>query len=179
MVARVAGAFGVRGEVRLHTFTETPMAVATYKALLDEAGKPVFTLEAARPVKDGLVAKTLPVLSREAVEGLKGKRLFVTRDALPPPDEDEFYLADLIGLVVRDADAEATSPALGKIKAVHDFGAGDILEIAPDGGGQGLMLAFTRANVPEVDMTAGAVYVRLPAEIEADPQEDAYPEAGA
>ncbi len=160
-VARVAGAFGVRGEIRITTFTEDPMALAVYKTLLDEAGQPALTLSGARPVKGGVIARAKEVATREEAEALRGLRLFITRDSLPPPEADEFYLADLIGLSVETAEGEA----LGKVKSVHDFGAGDLLEIQPPAGAT-WWLPFTRENVPEVKIAEGRLVAVRPEETE-------------
>jgi len=159
LVGRVAGAFGVRGEVRLSAYTADPMALMGYGQLLAGNGAPVLTLTAARPVKDGVVARVKEVETREAAEALRGTRLFILRSALPEPDEDEYYLADLIGL-------KAVSPEgdhLGVVKAVHDFKAGDILEIDPGMGRPSWMQPFTREAVPDVRLADGVVVlVKLP-----------------
>jgi len=160
-VARVAGAFGVRGEIRITTFTEDPMAVSAYGALLNDSGQPALTLSGARPVKGGVIARAKEVATREAAEALRGLRLFITRESLPAPEEDEFYLADLIGLAVETIGGEA----LGKVKSVHDFGAGDLLEIQPPAGAS-WWLPFTRENVPEVKIAEGRLIAVRPAETE-------------
>ena len=160
-VARVAGAFGVRGEIRITTFTEDPMALPGYGTLLRDDGQPALTLSGARPVKGGLVARAKEVATREEAEALRGLRLFITRDSLPPPEEDEFYLADLLGLSVETAQGEV----LGKVKAVQDFGAGDLLEIQPPAGAS-WWLPFTRATVPEVKIAEGRLIAVRPAETE-------------
>lgn len=160
-VARVAGAFGVRGEIRITTFTEDPMALPGYGTLLREDGQPALTLSAARPAKGGLVARAREVATREAAEALRGLRLFITRDSLPPPDEDEFYLADLVGLAVETPQGET----LGQVKSVQDFGAGDLLEIQPPAGAS-WWLPFTRENVPEVKIAEGRLIAVPPEETE-------------
>ncbi|WP_333586528.1 ribosome maturation factor RimM [Phenylobacterium sp.] len=160
-VARVAGAFGVRGEIRITTFTEDPMALPAYGTLLRDSGEPALNLSAARPVKGGIIARAREVATREEAEALRGLRLFITRDSLPPPDEDEFYLADLIGLSVATAEGEA----LGKVKSVQDFGAGDLLEIQPPAGAS-WWLPFTRETVPEVKIPEGRLVAVRPAETE-------------
>lgn len=160
-VARVAGAFGVRGEIRITTFTEDPMALAVYRSLLNETGQPALTLSGARPVKGGVIARAREVATREEAEALRGLRLFITRDSLPPPEEDEFYLADLIGLAVETAEGDS----LGEVKSIHDFGAGDLLEIQPQAG-PSWWLPFTRDNVPEVRIEEGKLIAVRPAETE-------------
>lgn len=160
LVARVAGAFGVRGDLRLTTYTEDPMAVADYR-LRRKDGSPALTLSAPRPTKGGILCRAKEVATREEAEALRGLQLFVHRDELPPPDEDEFYLADLIGLSVETPHGEA----LGRIKSVQDFGAGDLLEIQPRGGAT-WWLPFTREAVPEVRLAEGKVIAIRPEEVE-------------
>ena len=162
LVGRVAGAFGVRGEVRLSTYTEDPLALLRYRDLKREDGSPVLTLTQARAAKDGVVARAVQVSTKEEADALKGVRLYVPREVLPPPEEDEFYLTDLIGLRAEDPAGEL----LGRVKAVQDFGAGDILEIDPGGGRPTFFLPFTRENVPEVDVAAGRVLAVRPEETE-------------
>jgi 16S rRNA processing protein RimM len=159
LVGRVAGAFGVRGEVRIATFTEEPLTLTKFKVLTRQDGSPALTLTTARVAKDGVVARCAGVETKEAADALRGLRLYVPREALPEPDEDEFYLADLIGLTVRHV---ATDVLLGKIKSVQNFGADDLLEITPALGGQTWYLPFTRAAVPEVKITDGVVLADPP-----------------
>ena len=171
LVGRVAGAFGVRGEVRISTYTEDPLALARYKALKREDGSPALTVTAARAAKGGVVARCPEVTSKEQADALRGLRLYVARDALPPTDdEDEFYLTDLIGLAAATPDGQA----LGTVKAVHNFGAGDILELDPGGGRATLYMPFTREVVPEVRIAEGRIVAVPPAD---DP--DARPEEEA
>jgi 16S rRNA processing protein RimM len=149
LVARVAGAFGVRGEVRLTTYTADPMGVADYRQLRREDGAPALTVLAARLAKGGVIARAKELDSKEAADALRGLRLYVARSALPPPeDEDEVYVADLIGLDVVTPDGER----LGRVKAVDNFGADDLLEIDPGEGVPTWYLPFTKAAVPEVDL---------------------------
>jgi 16S rRNA processing protein RimM len=163
MVARVSGAFGVRGEVRIATFTETPLALLDYKQLLREDGSPGLTLVTARAAKTGVVARVREITTPEQADALRGLTLFVSRGALPhPADEDEFYLADLIGLEARDPEGAV----IGRIKAVHNFGAGDLLEIQPAVPGPTWWMAFTRETVPEVRIADGLMVVVRPEEIE-------------
>ncbi len=155
----MAGAFGVKGEVRITAFTAEPKALLTYKTLLREDGSPGLTLTSGRAEKGSVVARAPEVATREAAEALRGLILFVPREAFPEPEEDEFYLTDLIGL-------EAVSPSgesLGQVNGVRDFGAGDILEIQPKAGAS-WQVAFTRANVPTVDVNSGKVVIDRPAE---------------
>ncbi|WP_374532640.1 ribosome maturation factor RimM [Phenylobacterium sp.] len=165
-VAQVGAAHGVRGEVKVTTFTADPMALADYKTLLRQDGSPALTIASARPAKGGIVARLKGVADRNAAEALRGLKLYIPRDSLPEPEEDEFYLADLVGLFVETAEGEA----LGTVKAVQDFGAGDLLEIQPRAGAT-WWLPFTRQAVPEVRLAQGKLIAAPPATIEADPDE--------
>jgi 16S rRNA processing protein RimM len=169
LVGRVAGGFGVRGEVRLTAYTEDPLSLLKYKTLLREDGSPVLTLASGRAVKGGLIVRCPEVATKEAADAMRGTRLYVPREALPTPEEDEFYLADLIGLLAVTAEGEA----FGRVKAVHDFGAGDILEVDPGGGRPTRLVPFTRDAVPEVDIPGGRLTVVPPAETEGEPEGEA------
>lgn len=161
LVGRVAGAFGVKGEVRVSAYTADPKALLGFKALLREDGSPGVTLLSGRPHKDGIVGRIREIATKEEADALRGLRLFVPREALPEPEEDEFYLADLIGLLVVTPEGKA----LGTVKAVQDFGAGDILEIDPGKGAATWYLPFTRDCVPTVDIAGGKVVGVRPAEV--------------
>jgi len=161
-VAQIGAPHGVRGEVRLWTFTADPMAVTRYGALETEDGKRIFEIDAVRHAKDHLVAKLRGVADRDAAERLTKVKLFVPRDRLPEIESDEFYHTDLIGLRVDDEDGNE----IGAVIAVHNFGAGDILEIQPPGGGA-MLLPFTETVVPEVDIKGGRLVAVLPDETEA------------
>lgn len=163
-VAQVGAAHGVRGEVKITTFTEDPMALAEYRDLKRQDGSPAITILSARPVKGGIVARLKGVEDRNAAEALRGLKLYISRDALPEPEEDEFYLADLIGLSVETAEGEV----LGKVKTIQDFGAGDLLEIQPRGGAS-WWLPFTKEAVPEVRIAEGKVIAAPPAVTEGEP----------
>jgi 16S rRNA processing protein RimM len=155
LVARVAGAFGVKGEVRLASYTADPMALFGYRELMREDGSPGLTLTSARPHKHGLVVRAREIATREEAEALRGLRLYISRAALPEPeDEDEFYLVDLIGLDVVTPQGEP----LGVVRAVQDFGAGDLLEVQPPQGAS-WWLPFTREAVPEVSLAARRIVV--------------------
>ena len=156
-VAAIAGAFGVRGEVRLKSFTAEPDAVAGYSPLSDERGRS-YDVTLVAPVKGGFAARLSGVRSREDAEALRGTRLFVPRDRLPALPDDEFYHADLIGLEVVDTGGAS----LGRVRAVLDHGAGDLLEIAPDGQSRTVLLPFTRATTPTVDLAAGRIVADPP-----------------
>ena len=156
LLARIGAPHGVRGEVRLFLFAADPESLFDYGPLTDEAGTRRFEIVALRPAKEHFVARLKGVETREAAEALTNAGLYVARELLPPPqDEDDFYHADLIGLAAVTAEGET----FGKVLAVHDFGAGDILEIARAEGGGTLMLPFTKATVPVVDIAGGRVVV--------------------
>ena len=166
-MARFGAPHGVRGELRLKSFTGDPAAVADYENLQDETGKRSFRIEAARPVKDDmLVVRIAGVRDRDAAAALTNLDLYVDRAALPPANEDEFYHSDLIGLRAELADGAL----YGTILRVLNFGAGDILEIAP-ASGDTILLPFTKAAAPSVDIAGGRVIVSPPVEVETDPQE--------
>jgi 16S rRNA processing protein RimM len=150
LVGAALGAFGVRGEVRVRSFTADPDAVCRYGPLRDEAGRVALTPKRWRPIKDGLAVTAPEVSSREAAEALRGTGLYVPRAALPAPDEDEFYHVDLIGCAVETLEGAP----LGVVRAVQDFGAGDLLLIAPADGAATWFLPFTKAAVPRVDLAA-------------------------
>lgn len=163
LVGRVAGAFGVRGEVRITSYTADPSALLDYRDLKREDGAPALTLLSGRPAKGGLVVRASEVETREQAEALRGLRLFVPRSALPEPDEDEYYITDLIGLSVVTPEGEP----LGRVKTVQDFGAGDLLEVQPPAGAS-WYLPFTKEAVPEVRLAEGVIVGVRPAEIEAE-----------
>ena len=162
-VARIGAAHGVRGAVKLWTFTEDPLAVRTYGPLLTKDGARQFEVTSAREAKGHLVATLKGVATREEAERLNGIELYVAREKLPDTDEDEYYHADLIGLAAVNAAGEP----LGRVIAIHNFGAGDIIEIAPPSGST-MLLPFTNAVVPTVDVAGGRVVIEMPKEIEGD-----------
>lgn len=162
-MAAVIGAHGLKGEVKVKTFTETPEVLARYKRLHAKDGR-VFTIAQLRPGKvDEAVATFAEVVDRNTAESLKGLELFVARDALPTPDENEFYHADLIGLTAMDE----ADRVIGTVRAIHNYGAGDVIEIAR-GDGDTVMLPFARDFVPEIDLKAGRVVIAEPAEVETE-----------
>ena len=160
LVGQVGGAFGVRGEVKITAFTGDAMALLAYSPLLRADGSVGLTLTGARPDKKGIVARAKEIATKEQADALRGLKLHVPRERLPEPDEDEFYLTDLVNLEVRDASGEV----LGKVKSVQNFGAGDILEIAPAGGGQTWYLPFSKAAVPELHIVDGWLLAEIPAD---------------
>lgn len=162
-VGRVAGAFGVRGEVRISAYTEDPLALARFRELKRQDGSHGLTLIEARPAKGGVVGRAKEIATKEEADALRGLRLYVPREALPEPDEDEFYLTDLIGMAVQNVQSKES---LGRVKTVQNFGAGDVLEIEPEGGGVTWYLPFTREAVPEVRLAEGVLLADPPAETE-------------
>jgi 16S rRNA processing protein RimM len=162
-VARIGAAHGVRGAVKLWTFTEDPLAVRHYGPLMTKDGARQFEVTHVREAKDHLVATIKGVATREDAERLNGIELYIAREKLPDTDDDEYYHADLIGL----AAVNATNEPLGRVVAIHNFGAGDVIEIAP-AHGPTMLLPFTNAVVPTVDLAGGRVVIELPDEIDGD-----------
>src|SRR6201747_2187784 len=162
-VARIGAPHGVRGAVKLWTFTEDPLAVKDYGPLLTKDGARSFEIATAREGNGHLVATLKGIATREEAERLNGIELYIAREKLPATDDDEYYHADLIGLAAFNAAGEP----LGRVTAIHNFGAGDIIEIAPPHGAT-MLLPFTNAVVPTVDLAGGRVVIELPAEIEGD-----------
>ena len=162
-IARIGAAHGVRGAVKLWTFTEDPLAVKAYGPLLTKDGARSFEVATAREAKGHLVATLKGIATREEAERLNGIELFIPREKLPATDQDEYYHADLIGL----AAVTGANEPLGRVIAIHNFGAGDIIEIAPPNGAT-MLLPFTNAVVPNVDIAGGRVVIELPDEVEGD-----------
>ena len=156
-VAQIGAPHGVRGAFHLRAFTEDPANVTAYGTLCDEHGAPLFDLRLVGTSKGGLIATAPGITDRNAAEALRGVSLYVPRERLPAPDEDEFYHEDLVGLDAHDA----AGRLLGRVTAVMNFGAGDILEIDL-GEGRSELVPFTRASVPKVDLAARRVEVVLP-----------------
>jgi 16S rRNA processing protein RimM len=157
-VAQIGPAHGTRGEVRLKSFTADPMAVMDYGALETEDGTATFEIESLRPAKSYWVAQLRGVRDRNAAERLANTKLFVPRDRLPAAETDEFYHADLIGLAAVTTDGRQ----LGTVVAIHDFGAGNILELRQDGKRDTVMLPFTSATVPVVDIAGRRIVIDPP-----------------
>jgi len=154
----IVGAHGVRGLVKIKPFTADPEAVADYGPVENEAGTRSFTIKVHGVHKGVVIAGAEGIEDRNAAEALKGVRLYVSRDALPEPEEEEWYHADLIGLDAVLKNGEV----FGTIRQVHDYGAGDSLEIDRADGGGTVMMPFTKAAVPVVDVKGGKVVVELP-----------------
>jgi 16S rRNA processing protein RimM len=161
---------GVRGEIRLKSYTGDPLTIADYAPLTDKTGERRFVIKSARLFKDDLlVVKIDGVADRDQAAALTRMELFVTRDVLPDADEDEFYHADLVGLQAVDEEGRE----IGSVTALHNFGAGDILDIKPKEGGASLLIPFTKAIVPQVELKAGTLTVILPDEIEGEEEDKA------
>ncbi|KEO54013.1 ribosome maturation factor RimM [Thioclava pacifica] len=159
-VGAIAGAFGVQGEVRLKSFCAEPEDIVDYAPLYTEDGSRSFDVTLSRPLKNGLGVHLSGVETKEQADALRGVTLWTERENLPSLPDDEFYHADLIGLEVVDTGGAK----LGTVRAVHNHGAGDFLEIFAPGRKQALLLPFTKAAVPTVDLAAGRIV--------ADPPED-------
>lgn len=163
LVARIGGAHGIKGEVRVKSLTEAPIAFAEYGPLLGSDGNR-YEIIGARLARNMVITRFHGIDSREAAEALNGTELFVDRSALPENDaEDEYYVQDLIGMKARDKNGEA----FGTVEAVHDFGAGDIVEIRLSSGKTELF-AFTRENFPEIDLDAHRLVIVPPETVAGD-----------
>ena len=154
VVAQIVGAFGVKGEARVRSFTADPEACFSFGPLLDETGGVVLTPERHRPLNEGYGVTAREKRQREEWDGLRGTLLYAPRAAMPEPEADEVYVADLIGLAVVHVDGRT----LGVVADAPNFGAGDLIEVKPPSG-PSFFLPFTHAVVPEVDLKAGLVRV--------------------
>lgn len=162
-IARIGAAHGVRGEVKLWPFTQDPLAVADYGPLETEDGARRFEIETLRAAKDHLVVRLKGVADRDAAATLTNVDLFVARDKLPPiGEEDSWYYADLVGM----AAVTPEGVPLGNVTAVHNFGAGDLIEIATAAGGEPLLLPFTELVAPKIDTALRQITIVLPNVIE-------------
>jgi 16S rRNA processing protein RimM len=156
---------GVRGEIRVKSLTGDPRAIGAYGPLTNKGRTRSFAFESLRPLKDDMLAARIAgVSTREAAEALKNVEIFARRDQLPPPDEDEFYYDDLVGLEAIDVEGAP----LGRVISLMNHGAGDVLEIAPADGGETLLLPFTKSVAPRIDFAAGRVVIEPPSEVEDD-----------
>jgi len=161
-LGQIGAAHGLRGEVRLRSFTAEPEAIAGYGPLETEDGR-IFEIESLRPAKDHFVATFVGIRGRNAAETLVNIKLYVPRERLPEPDaDDEFYHADLVGLAVVDR----AGLEIGSVVAVHNFGAGDLIELRLNTCDKTELVPFDDATVPEIDLAAGRLVVELPAERE-------------
>ena len=165
LVGRFGAAHGVRGEVRLQSFTGDPKAIGAYGPLAGSDGR-TYTLRSLRPVKDNLlVARVDGIADRDAAARLTHVELTLERAALPAPNEEEFYVADLVGL-----DAVTLEGAkLGTIVDVPNYGGGDLLEVRPVAGGESLLFPFTKAVAPTIDVVGRRVTIAPPVEVDDEP----------
>ncbi|WP_135506055.1 ribosome maturation factor RimM [Roseovarius aestuariivivens] len=158
-IGAVAGAFGVRGELRLKSFTAEPTDVATYGPVETEDGAQNFTITlTGQATKGALIARLSGIATKEQADALKGARLYVARDRLPALPDDEYYHADLIGLEVFDTGGTS----LGRVKSVQNHGASDLLEIHGPGLKSTVLLPFTLDAVPTVDIAGGRIIADPP-----------------
>ena len=158
LVAAIAGAFGVHGHVRIKSFTAQPEAFAAYSPLRDKTRSQSWATKNLKPVKGGFSVFLDGVRSKEAADALRGTQLFADRSKLPDLPDDEFYHADLVGLSAFDPGGAL----LGRVKAVQNHGAGDLIEVAPGPGQASVLVPFTRAAVPTVDLAAGRMVMDPP-----------------
>ncbi len=155
-VAAIAGAFGIKGEVKLKSFTDIPENCVKYGPLYNESGKIVLTLKSHRLITKAIAVIAEEVNTREEAEALKSTKLYISRSLLPEPEDDEFYLMDLIGLDVKSTDGKR----MGKVTAVHNFGAGDMLEIKAKDTAS-FFHPFTKIAVPKLDLSAGRLIINI------------------
>lgn len=163
-VGAIAGSFGTAGEVRLKSFCVPPAAIADYAPLYSETNSKGFSLTIVKPIKNGFAVRLSGITTREQADALRGTQLFADRDKLPGLPDDEYYHADLIGLVVLDTGGRD----LGTVKDVQNHGAADLLEVQVAGQSDTVLVPFTRAVVPTVDLTAGQIIVDPPDGLFAD-----------
>lgn len=161
-VGAIAGSFGVKGEVRLKSFCADPDDIASYGPLFTENGAHSYKVTLTRPVANGVGARLSGVTTKEQADALKGTSLYVSREKLPSLGDDEFYHADLIGLEVRDTGGAA----MGRVIAVHNHGATDLLEVGGPALKEPLLIPFTRVIVPTVDLASGRIVADLPEGLE-------------
>ena len=157
-VGVLAGAFGVKGEVRLKSFCAEPTAIADYSPLINQDGSRQFSLTLSQPISNGFAARVGGITTKEQADALRGVQLYADRSALPDLPDDEFYHADLIGLTVLDTGGTS----LGTVQNVLNHGAGDLLEIKGPGLPEPILLPFTQAAVPTVDLKAGRIIADPP-----------------
>ena len=163
VVGSIAGAFGVHGEVRLKSFCAEPEAIADYAPLHTEDGRSFALVVLTGRTKGGLTARLDGVVTKEEADALRGTRLLAAREVMPRLPDDEYYYADLVGLTVSDTGGRD----LGTVGNVMDHGAGELLEVTLKGGGEPVLVPFTRAIVPNVDLAAGRIVI--------DPPEGLFP----
>jgi 16S rRNA processing protein RimM len=158
LVGEIGRPQGLQGEVRIRSFTAHPAAITEYGPLEDETGARLFEIESLRVTPKALSARLKGVTSRDEAEALTGTKLYVPHSRLPAREEDEWHHTDLIGISALDREGVA----IGSVVAVHNFGAGDLLEIRPASGGNTVLMLFTRDTVPEVDVEGGWLRIAPP-----------------
>jgi 16S rRNA processing protein RimM len=159
----IIAAQGLKGGVRVKTFTQTPQKLGAYGPLRDKDGR-MFHVASVREAKPNeAVAQFREIADRTAAEALKGVELFVSREQLPQAEADEFYHADLVGLAAEDTEGRA----IGTVRAIHNFGAGDVIEIVRADGDE-VFLPFTREVAQEIDLPGNRIVIAAPEEIEAE-----------
>jgi 16S rRNA processing protein RimM len=168
LLGHIAGAHGIRGEVLVKTYTGAPDDIASYGPLTDATGAKSYTLKVVRLTPKGVIARVTGVADRNGAEALKGTALHVDRAAMGDSDPGEYFYSDLIGLAAVAPDGTA----IGTVKSVNNFGAGDLLEIAFTATGKTEFIAFTDANVPEVDMANSRITVVIPADDGSKPEDE-------
>lgn len=157
LVGQITGAIGVRGELKVHPYTAEPDGIGSYGPVTVEPGGQILALTVLRSVKGGVAVRAVGVTDRNQAEALKGKWLYISRAALPPPEDGEYYYADLIGLRAEDGNGGD----LGVVRAVHDYGGGAMLEYGR-AGEKALLVSFSGATVPVVDVAGGRVVIIVP-----------------
>jgi 16S rRNA processing protein RimM len=169
LLGEITTVHGVKGEVVIRSYTADPLAVADYGPLSTDGSDRTFVIDAARATPKGVVARVAGVSDRNAAEALRGVKLYVSRDAMPEAEDGSFYFMDLVGLSTVDVDGQE----FGKITAVHNFGAGDIIEVTfvSEGKSTSELVPFTDEHVPNVDIAAGRATVLLPAQTDDDGDE--------
>ncbi len=158
IVGAIGGAFGVKGEVRLKSYCADPAAIADYTPLYTEDGRAFAQIVLTGQMKNGFAARLDGVITKEDADALRNVSLYADRAQMPSLPDDEYYYADLIGLTVLDTGGAT----LGTVKNVMDHGAGDLLEVAVPGQAETVLLPFTKANVPTVDLSAGRIIADPP-----------------
>ena len=164
----ITGAHGIRGAVRIKSYTQVPRDIENFGPLGDADGVKMFELRVESDTPKGLIARIAGVEDRNGAEALKGTELYVVRGALPVEDEDEYYYADLVGLAVEGTDGNK----LGVVKSMNNFGAGEVMEIELDAGGS-VMIPFTKSVVPLVDLAAGRIIAEPPPGLMPGPKKEA------
>lgn len=168
LLGRIGAAHSMRGEVVVQSFAAVPLDLKTYGALTDKEGKRTFEIATLRQAGKGLIARIKGVDDRNAAEALRGTELYVERAMLPAPAENDYYLADMIGLTAAAPDGAI----IGDIIDIPNYGGGDLIEIRPEAGGETILVPFTRECVPSIDVAGGRILVVLPRLVEAEPGTD-------